>query len=98
MELIKKTKMPIPRCPLCDAILEEAQLIFKDGMWHECWGCDSCHTMHMFPARLDFLEFVKGSQNRPGSTQMPTSVGRALFLPKGVDKGPAAPKETNYAK
>lgn len=65
----KVVGMHIPRCPMCDARLEEVQL--RKGEipghepmvgWMETWGCDSCHTNHTFPARIEFLQRVANSQ------------------------------------
>lgn len=105
MEVIRKTTLPIPRCPMCHAVLEEAQISWvKDGRgpfdksrWEETWGCDSCHTMHTFPARLEFLEYVGITPmhtwlaqnglldfhelNQKLSRQLPMSP-RTLYLPK----------------
>lgn len=73
----KTNAIPVPRCPNCDAILEEAQLYWDGemGVWCEAWGCDSCHTNHIFPARIEFLEAVHNSQQLPRHNKM-------LYLPK----------------
>lgn len=74
--------LPEPRCPMCDTVMEECQLMlyehpFAPGkyVWHETWGCDSCHTEHTFPARLEFLELVRDSKLLPRAA-------RTLYLPK----------------
>lgn len=53
----------IPRCPNCEAIMEEIQLYWdgEAGRWMECWGCDSCHSNHIFPARIEFMEAARNS-------------------------------------
>lgn len=59
----------IPRCPFCHARMEEVQLVFAEDpknamqkIWQEVWNCDSCHTNHVFPARLELMERVRNSQ------------------------------------
>jgi len=78
-------KKNLPRCPFCDHILEEVQLKLEEHpnnpggplVWHEVWNCDSCNTNHVFPARLEFLEFVSNSQILERSN-------RILHLPRSI--------------
>lgn len=73
----REVTVPTPRCPICDAIMEEAQLRWNGErvQWEEVWGCDSCHTMHCFPARIAVMEQVLGSRLMP-------KADRVLYLPK----------------
>jgi hypothetical protein len=74
--------LPEPRCPFCSARMEQCQLMLyehphipKAYIWHETWGCDSCHTEHTFPARREILELARNAKLLPRS-------GRTLYLPK----------------
>lgn len=74
----------IPRCPMCHTIMESMQLKWESdpmnplvSCWHEVWSCDSCHSNHVFPARIEFLEMVRNSQ-------LMKRAHRVLHLPRGV--------------
>lgn len=78
----RRVTLPTPRCPLCYAVMEEAQLMWYEAprapglyCWHEVWGCDSCHTEHTFPARIEFLQMAANSILLERS-------GRTIHLPK----------------
>lgn len=81
--LVRKTpEKKIPRCPFCHERMEEVQLKWEESpvnplvkCWHEVWGCDSCHTNHVFPARLEFLQAARKSMMLERSH-------RVLHLPK----------------
>ena len=73
----RELSIPTPRCPFCNAILEEAQLKWEakpqapnEFCWHEVWTCLGCKTTHVFPARKVFLEYVKDSQLLPRSDKV----------------------------
>jgi hypothetical protein len=80
---LHQVTMPDPRCPLCHVRMEEAQLKWEEipgtipprHGWHEVWGCSSCHTNHVFPARIEMLEYVRNSQQLPMRQ-------RVIYLPK----------------
>lgn len=64
--------LPDPRCPFCHVIMQEVQLKWEEAPFdptklipHEVWNCDSCHTNHVFPARIDFLRYVGASHILP---------------------------------
>lgn len=64
--------IPEARCPFCYEVMEEVQLKLEEDpfnplrvVWHEVWQCKSCHTNHVFPARLAFLKYVGNSKILP---------------------------------
>lgn len=82
--LHKKTNTnKIPRCPICHSKMEEVQMKWEEipntfpprHGWHEVWGCDSCHTNHVFPARIAFLQAARNSL-------LMERANRVIHLPK----------------
>lgn len=68
----RSVTIPQARCPFCCEVMEEVQLKLEENpnnplelVWHEVWQCKSCHTNHIFPARLAFLEYVGKSNILP---------------------------------
>lgn len=75
--------MPEPRCPFCNAVLEEVQIVDRElvehpGIYapHEVWNCSSCNSNHIFPARIEFMKHVGASKTLQRS-------GRVEYLPRG---------------
>lgn len=74
--------LPEPRCPFCHAVMEEVQIKMEENMKsfppvvtpHEVWNCSSCHTNHIFPARVEFLEYL-------GLTHLLPTSNKVLYLP-----------------
>lgn len=79
---LRTVTLPEPRCPLCFCVMEEVQIKIEEDPFnqfrvipHEVWGCSSCHTNHVFPARREFLEFL-------GLSKMLETNNRVIHLPK----------------
>lgn len=71
----REITLPTPRCPFCFAVMEEAQLNITEKGLEETWGCDSCHTLHTFPARIEFVMLV-------GASNLLPTAHKTLYLPK----------------
>lgn len=68
----REVTLPTPRCPFCECVMQEVQLKVEQDPFNplrvipqEVWCCDSCHTNHIFPARVEFLIYVGRSELLP---------------------------------